>query len=498
MELLIKKLLISLLILSGSQTYVQYNKQQIDSIYDEANHLIGLKTDIQQLTIAYNASKALNYEQGIIKGLIMYSKSSYAAGQYDNAFKYITQAENASTKIKDPVLLFNIRTLKGECYESLGFYKEADQALNSAVPIAKSINNEEDRHYYLAIIYSNIGINRRHMGDIKARDYWDNKSYIEAEQLQKSTKYLWTYVIIVSNKGNLFTLHKQYDSAEAYTNKAIFFADKCTDKYKYQKYYVQWIACYHAGGFYYAKKDYANSAIYFKKAENAADQIKYAHGLKEAYAGLAKAYTALNQTKEALLYSEKSSKLGDSIAQADKAAIKVPLEYIVTNDQKNLSESETRYHRILLSISIFVLIVIGSIFFYRQRLKNEISTSKEKVNELLGKLEMNEDKRSPAAIEELKRIVQLAVNNDPAFFVKHNEFDPDFSKKLLFLASNLTAIELEFCLYCKLGFETKEIARYTNISVRAVEGKKYRIRKKLNIPSNQDINIWMNHIPSDH
>ena len=424
----------------------------------------------------------------------MYSKSFYYLGQYDNAFKYITQAENTSATIDDPVLIFNIRILKGQCYESLGFYKEADQTFNSAVPVADSMNNGEDRHYYLAIIYSNIGINRRHMGDVKARDYWSRKSYAEAEQLQTSTKYLWIYVTIASNRGNLYTIRKQYDSAEFYMNRALFFADKCTDKYKYQKYYALWVACLHAGEFYYAVKNFSSAQAYFKEAENAANQIQYPLGLKQVYSGLAKVYAALNKTREALKYAEKSSKLGDSIAQADKAAIKTPLEYIVGNDRKSLSEREIRYHRILLSIFIFLLLVISSIIYYRRRLKNEIRLGKENAVELLRKLEVNEYKRSPAAIEELKYIIQLAVDNDPAFFVKHNEFDPGFSKKLLDLAPGLTAIELEFCLYCKLGFETKEIARYAKISVRAVEGKKYRIRKKLNIPSSQDINIWMNHI----
>ena len=113
---------------------------------------------------------------------------------------------------------------------------------------------------------------------------------------------------------------------------------------------------------------------------------------------------------------------------------------------------------------------------------------------LITKMELNEDKRSPAKIEELKGVVQLAVNNNPGFFMKFNEFDPSFSRKLLDINPGLVAVEMEFCVLLRLNFETKEIARYTNVSVRAVEGKKYRIRKKLNIPSDQDINIWMAHL----
>ena len=72
-----------------------------------------------------------------------------------------------------------------------------------------------------------------------------------------------------------------------------------------------------------------------------------------------------------------------------------------------------------------------------------------------------------------------------------NKFDPLFSDKILDIAPTMVASELEFCALLRLNFETKEIARYTGFSVRAVESKKYRIRKKLKVSSDIDLNIWM-------
>jgi len=79
------------------------------------------------------------------------------------------------------------------------------------------------------------------------------------------------------------------------------------------------------------------------------------------------------------------------------------------------------------------------------------------------KMELDQDKQHPSKIEELKEIVKLAVNYDPTFFAKYNEFDPEFSKKLLNIAPNLVTTEIEFCMLLKLNFETKEIACYTKI-----------------------------------
>jgi len=172
---------------------------------------------------------------------------------------------------------------------------------------------------------------------------------------------------------------------------------------------------------------------------------------------------------------------------------------------KNYQETTALLNKFYLAALFLVLIfAILLIIFIVQlnnaelllRKENELSINiaQQKIDELIKKVELSEDNRSPVRMEELKEIVELAVSNNPAFLVKFNAYDPAFCKKLLELAPNLVAAEIEFCVLLRLNFETKEIARYTKISVRAVEGKKYRIRRKLNIPSDQDINIWMTNI----
>ena len=88
-------------------------------------------------------------------------------------------------------------------------------------------------------------------------------------------------------------------------------------------------------------------------------------------------------------------------------------------------------------------------------------------------------------------VVQLAKNNDPAFFGKFREVYPEFCDKLLKINPGLVNSELKFCALLFLNFSTKEIATYTFVQPRAVRIRKIRIRKKLNIPSDQDINVWM-------
>jgi hypothetical protein len=176
-------------------------------------------------------------------------------------------------------------------------------------------------------------------------------------------------------------------------------------------------------------------------------------------------------------------------------------EMALKNYQATTSTLNTFYmiaFVLLLAFAISLIVFINQLNKAEALLRREselsVHTAQQKIDELLKKIMRDEDRHSPAKTEELKEIVQLAINNNPAFLTKFNEFDPVFSKTLLSMAPNLVASEVEFCALLRLNFETKEIARYTKSSVRAAEGKKYRIRKKLGIPSDQDINIWMTRI----
>lgn len=62
-----------------------------------------------------------------------------------------------------------------------------------------------------------------------------------------------------------------------------------------------------------------------------------------------------------------------------------------------------------------------------------------------------------------------------------NNADKDFLKKIKILHPELTPNDLRFCAYLRLNLSSKEIAPLLNISVRSVEIKRYRLRKKMNL-----------------
>jgi DNA-binding CsgD family transcriptional regulator len=91
----------------------------------------------------------------------------------------------------------------------------------------------------------------------------------------------------------------------------------------------------------------------------------------------------------------------------------------------------------------------------------------------------------------LNNVIELAKNNDKSFHIKFSELFPEFNQKLLEVNPQLTHSDLEYCALIKLKFDTKEIAIYKNTSISSVESKKYRIRKKLCIRTDENMYTWM-------
>ncbi len=91
-------------------------------------------------------------------------------------------------------------------------------------------------------------------------------------------------------------------------------------------------------------------------------------------------------------------------------------------------------------------------------------------------------------------IIRLAKDNSPRLLSKFKTSYPDFFEKLSIIQPNLQNSEIIFCIYLKLNLTTKEIATYTFVTPKAIQNRKNRIRKKLNISSSVDIYKWFDEV----
>lgn len=98
------------------------------------------------------------------------------------------------------------------------------------------------------------------------------------------------------------------------------------------------------------------------------------------------------------------------------------------------------------------------------------------------------------AVQEIKKVIKSVSDDDKIdqeweTFAKHfDKVHSDFVVTLKKTYPTLTANEVKLCIYLRMNLSSKEIAQLMNISVRGVEISRYRLRKKLAIPSS--INLF--------
>ena len=121
-----------------------------------------------------------------------------------------------------------------------------------------------------------------------------------------------------------------------------------------------------------------------------------------------------------------------------------------------------------------------------------------KKGELLSKSKTNlasvmKDMDNPTAVSELKKMIKSLTEDDKMdqeweTFSKH--FDTVHSDFLIALKNvhpTITGNEMKLCAYLRMNLSTKEIAQLLNISPRGVEIGRYRLRKKLQLPTEMSL-----------
>ena len=80
-------------------------------------------------------------------------------------------------------------------------------------------------------------------------------------------------------------------------------------------------------------------------------------------------------------------------------------------------------------------------------------------------------------------------------FQKHfNKTYPGFLEQLASLNRSLTIPDLRLCAYLRAGQTTKEIANMTGLSIRSIESRRYRLRKKLNLERDMSLHEFIQKI----
>ncbi|ARV14433.1 helix-turn-helix and ligand-binding sensor domain-containing protein [Polaribacter sp. SA4-12] len=117
-----------------------------------------------------------------------------------------------------------------------------------------------------------------------------------------------------------------------------------------------------------------------------------------------------------------------------------------------------------------------------------------KKNDFLNTIKLELINGGDKSITSVVKIIDKNLNNTDdwkMFQEAFNNADKNFLKKVKDKHPGLTPNDLRLCAYLRLNLSSKEIAPLLNISPRSVEVKRYRLRKKMDLPHDSNLTNYI-------
>ena len=131
---------------------------------------------------------------------------------------------------------------------------------------------------------------------------------------------------------------------------------------------------------------------------------------------------------------------------------------------------------------------IASLAMEGIRHRRQVSDIKQELKDSGRRINSSKD------IVRMLRHITDNIDNDAYWDIYRENFDlihKNFFRHLREQYPSLTATDLKFCALLRLNLSTKDIAHFTGLTIRGVEGARYRLRRKLNIKETQSLTEFL-------
>jgi len=458
-------------------------KQEVDSLLKKTKELIDagqLLPHLETAIEALNLSNAANYDDGKAKSRFYIAEGLVNLGLFKEGLKHLELIKHTNHYKEKILMQSEVHRVLGRAYGGLNLYQQAVREFRLQLGLIKNLTGLKQKLSY-QFTYENLSVVFDHLNQL---DSVEKYSLLQLENLRgfDEGKEPMRYLIVYDNLGQLYVNKHDFSNAQRYLDKAI----ALVEKYKIP---VLFNTMQLFGNLELAKGNYKQAAVFYEKSLANKRKIGIRNGIKNSYRQLADCYREGNLDKaKADEYEMAFSRLNDSLERENRQVVDQVLNQILKLKDE---ESATKVSKSV-RISIIILIVFSiavAFFVWRVRHNRKLLGQKE---EALQETEtINRELTEQIGENKFNNLIDLAKSNNPEFLTLFAELYPQFIQSLKTLDPNIRTTELEFCAMAFLNFSTKNIAEYTFVTVRAVQVRKNRLRKKLEIPSDADFNTWM-------
>ncbi|RZK54117.1 MAG: transcriptional regulator, partial [Pedobacter sp.] len=157
-------------------------------------------------------------------------------------------------------------------------------------------------------------------------------------------------------------------------------------------------------------------------------------------------------------------------------------------NEKQISKIQTEKLQAELSVKNREIANSAMSLVYKNELLQKISEEMTKLKDENGK-RLSEDQ-----LRKIQKVIDDGMNDERdwnLFERSFNDAHESFFKKLKANHPDLVPNDLKLCAYLHMNMSSKEMASLLNISLRGVEIRRYRLRKKLNVPHDKNLTEFL-------
>ena len=439
-----------------------------------------------------------------------------SADHHELAMQDFMQALELAQIQKDTSYLSSLHNGIAVVHKKQGNFEEAIESFTKSAETTKA---QGDFHSMYAAIGNRAMVYKSQGLFEKAFEPWR-----EIYHYYDSVDYPYGKVSALANMQIIKNRMKSYEESVSYGEKALPLSKEVGWKHSESDILNE------LGISYLALGQAEKAANYSEQSKVLADETIYVEKQKDARKTLTDIYEDLGQFEEALINFKEYKALHDSIFQKEKSnqVLELQTRYETAEKEKNIQELEAkaeidRLNRNYLMGGIGLLIVLFSIILNREmqrrkkarqladaeqaRLQDQIdfknreltsqalnlARKNEMLQEIKNDLEVIRKKAEQDSVGDMKGVFQK-INFDKQIDKNWEQFTQTFTQTnesfIQNLTSNypdLTKNDLRLAALLRMNLGTKDIATILNISDDGVKKARYRLRKKLNLDTSDNL-----------
>lgn len=161
------------------------------------------------------------------------------------------------------------------------------------------------------------------------------------------------------------------------------------------------------------------------------------------------------------------------------------------------------------TMALFILAYFGLHYLVKSKTIKKREIRAEKKQENYKRIELKYAQLNISKLAEDKQKLQVNLKHDlekilksdeqkhdhlASFYSTFESIYPTFGDTLQKIVTDITASELKLCAFLRLNLSSKEISMLLNITPDSVNKARYRLRKKLDLNSKDDLIVFLSTI----